>query len=85
MALLLQQLNEICRASSVLVTPHTVVLVKMPLQLYRGPLGEPVLAQGGLSTFLPFPLEHGSGAEQPGLLVTEHSCSLPCFCGMLAL
>lgn len=46
MALLLQQLNEICRASSVLVTPHTVVLVKMPLQLYRGPLGEPVLAQG---------------------------------------
>lgn len=45
-ALLLQQLDAICRASSVLVTPHTVVLVKMPLELCRGPLGEPVLAQG---------------------------------------
>lgn len=44
--LLLQQLDEICRASSVLVTPHTVMLVKMPLQLYREPLREPVLVQG---------------------------------------
>lgn len=35
--------------------------------------------------FLPFLVEHGSGAEQPGLLVTERSCSLPRFCGMLAL
>lgn len=44
--LCLQQLDEICRASSVLLTPCRVMLVKMPFQLYRGSLREPVLVQG---------------------------------------
>lgn len=42
----LQQLDGICRASSVLVTPCRVMLVKKPFQLYRGPLQEPLLVQG---------------------------------------